>query len=310
MSLLANSSVIGGDVDTGDIGHSLRCRGAASAYLNRTFGAGNRFKWSFSTWVKLGNLGTRHTLLNSLVDANNRAYLEINDSGILRFDDFDSSTQRCLKVSTAVYRDPTSWMHIVCECDTANATAEDRLRIYVNGVRVTSWTTNTNYSSSFDGFINRNGVHYINWVNSNVGDGYRARTVFVDGGFGGPTAYACLNTEINEWVTKSQSEVKAVVDAGGANSFMLDFDDGTSLTTLGYDKSSKGNNWTLNNFSLTPGVNYDWMLDVPGNSYATLNRLQMASSANLSDASLTNSTNATGYGRVNGTIYVSSGKWY
>jgi hypothetical protein len=37
---------------------------------------------------------------------------------------------------------------------------------------------------------------------------------------------------------------------------MLDFDDGTSLTTLCYDKSSKGNNWTLNNFSLTAGTSY------------------------------------------------------
>ena len=85
---------------------------------------------------------------------------------------------------------------------------------------------------------------------------------------------------------------------------MLDFDDGTSLTTLGYDKSSKGNNWTLNNHSLTTGVNYDWMDDVPGNSFATLNVLYPSRST-LSNGNLT-ASGTTDFP----TITPDSGTWY
>ena len=302
-------------VDTGDIPASLRFRNAASSYCNRLFGSPtSAYKWSFSTWVKLGNLGTRHFLLAGWGDSNNRGYLEINDSGVLRYDDFYSGAQKCLKVSTPVYRDPTGWLNVVCEADTDNATAEDRLRIYVNGVRVTSWSTNTNYSISTATQINwASHQHYIGWVDSYYSDDYRARTVFVDNGSGGPSAYGYLNTEINEWVSKSQSAVKAVVDAGGTNSFMLDFDDGTSLTTLGYDKSSKGNNWTLNNFSLTAGTSYDWMLDVPGNSFATLSPLKRFPSnfTTWSNGNLQVSENSSSQVTAIMTQSIpDSGKWY
>jgi hypothetical protein len=184
--------------------------------------------------------------------------------------------------TTAVFRDPTSWLFI----HVSNG------GLYVNGASYGAVTTSaiTNPRIGFDG--------------TNYFDGYIARCGVVGGVSSAYTNFGYLNTEINEWVSKSQSQVKAVVDAGGANSFMLDFDDATSLTTLGYDKSSKGNNWTCNNISLTAGVTYDHMLDVPGNSFAVLNPLQATS---LINANLT----FLDYGITPvSTFAVSSGKWY
>lgn len=170
----------------------------------------------------------------------------------IRFNANDTLTAFGL-TTTAVFRDPTAWILIHISNN----------GLYVNGQSLGAVTT----SAITNGRIGYDGTNYF--------DGYMARFCVVGGSASAYTDFGYFNTEINEWVSKSQSQVKAVVDAGGTNSFMLDFDDATSLTTLGYDKSSKGNNWTLNNFSLTAGTTYDHMLDVPGNSYATLNPLSL-----------------------------------
>ena len=76
---------------------------------------------------------------------------------------------------------------------------------------------------------------------------------------------------------------------------MLDFDDATSLTTLGYDKTAKGNNWTLNNFSLTAGVSYDYMKSVPGNTYCIASEIDKGAnpaSTTLTEAGLKSACSA------------------
>ena len=260
-------------IDTGDIGHSLRFRGAQ--YLNRTFGANTGSPFTASLWLKRGSLATRQFFFAATNGTNN--------SGI----GFDATDHLIVvnnsgsdNVSTAVFRDPTAPLHIVFQSNGTTVT------VLVNNLQVLQFSAslvffNTNVSHT----IGRLGVSAIYF------DGYISRVAFVSNSIEPPSSFGYLNTEINEWVSKSQSAVKAVVDAGGTNSFMLDFDNATSLTTLGYDKSSKGNNWTLNNFSLTAGATYDWMLDVPGNSFATLNPIY-PSAANITNGNLSSGTTA------------------
>lgn len=153
--------------------------------------------------------------------------------------------------TSAVKRDPTSqhWIHV------------SNNGLVFDGVNLGAVTTSaiTNLRIGYDG--------------TNYADMYGSRMCCVSGSSLPYTDFVYFNSTINEWVCKSQSAIKALVDAGGSAGFMYDFDNATSLTTLGYDKSSKGNNATLNNFSLTAGTTYDHMLDVPGNSFATLNPL-------------------------------------
>lgn len=272
MSVLPVGFGSSGGIDTGDIGHSLRCRSAASAYLSKTITTDATS--TYFAAVKRGKLG----VVSPIFDTN------------IKFNANDTLTAFGL-TTTAVFRDPTSWLFI----HVSNG------GLYINGVSFGAVTTSalTNPRIGFDG--------------TNYFDGYIARIGCVAGSSSAYTNFGYLNTEINEWVSKSQSAVKVIVDAGGTNSFMLDFDDATSLTTLGYDKSSKGNNWTLNNFSLTAGTTYDHMLDVPGNSYPVINTLLPVNSTapTVSEANLKWSRGSTAPGWTAATLPLpQSGKWY
>lgn len=308
-------------IDVGDIGHSLRVRRSASAYLSRTFGTPtSQTRALISLWYRPGWL--LGGLCNAVFLANSNptvSGLIISGTGA-----FGATYENRLMLRNGnatkdywnlVFRDPTSWYHIVVSFDTTQGTQADRAKCWVNGVEQTKGGSSLGASEAI-GFL-ASGTQTINGnLASYYGDYYLARKVLLDGqcvqqSTAAVSSFGYLNTEINEWVTKSQSAVKAVVDAGGTNSFMLDFDDATSLTTLGYDKSSKGNNWTLNNISLTAGVTYDWMLDVPGNSFAVLTPIQYQRvTTAYSEANLKWSRSSASNGAVSSSIAFSSGKWY
>ena len=301
-------------VDTGDIPASLRFRGAATAYCTRTFGTPtNKSKWTLSFWVKRAELSRQQILFSAAINAS--ANFSTEFSATNNFQIYFTNTLAI--VSSEVERDPTSWVHFVISYDSGNSTAANRCRVWKNGTEITSWSTDNRASigTSNDAWNTNALLHLIG--NSNApykNDDYKSRIAFIDGtAVTDASSFGYLNTEINEWVSKSQSAVKAVVDAGGTNSFMLDFDDGTSLVTLGYDKSSKGNNWTLNNFSLTAGTSYDWMLDVPGNSFATLSPLKRFPSnfTTWSNGNLQVSENSSSQVTAIMTQSIpDSGKWY
>ena len=257
-------------VYTGDIGHSLRFRGVASAYLSRTITTDATS--TYFAAVKRGRLGVVTPVFDSSI----------------KFNANDTLTAFGL-TTTAVFRDPTSWLYI----HVSNG------GLYVNGVSYGAVTTSaiTNLRIGYDG--------------TNYADMYVARIGIVGGSSSSYTNFGYLNSETNAWVTKTESEVKAVVDAGGANSFMLEFNNATSLTTLGQDNSSKGNNWTCNNVSLTAGPTYDHMLDVPGNSYATMSPLSLVNTtyAATQDGNLNSNCVTGAISAVLSTIPITGKSW-
>lgn len=105
-----------------------------------------------------------------------------------------------------------------------------------------------------------------------------------------------------------------MVDAGGANSFFLPFDDTTNTTTLCTDASSKGNNWTAANISLTAGATYDSMLDTPTNNFPTINPIMQEGttygSSLAMNGNLSQNCVATNYDQTVATFGASTGKWY
>lgn len=262
-------------IDVGDIGHSLRLRRSNSSYLGRTFGtAADSSKWTLSAWVKRGQLTADYMMLFSRsisASANfDIRYNVTNDTLEWVF----SNTQRL--TSTAVFRDSSSWMHLLFVWDVANATASERAKIFINGTELTSFSIDHRSSlTAAQNAWNVAGAHYIGNSNgtSYFFDGYLARVAFVEGELLTPGTFGYLNVNSNSWVTKSQSLVKTAVDAGGVNSFMLDFDNGSSLVNLAKDKSVKANNWSCNNISITAGATYDWMTDTPSNNFCVLNPL-------------------------------------
>lgn len=261
---------------------SLRTRSSASAYLNRTLTTPtNNAIWTYSFWVKRGSLGSAQYLLST--QDNNGASasyngFRFNTTDVIEFFQYTSGYTAQL-VTTQVFRDPSSWYHIVLAYDSTQATAANRIKLYINGVQVTAFSTATYPALNAVTYINQARPHYIAaYSNTGTGqatyfDGYQTEINFVDGQALTPTSFGEYNSITGSW------QPKAFSGTYGTNGFYLNFKDNTSTTTLGYDYSGNSNNWTATNISLTAGVTYDSMTDVPtltsitANNYPVLNPL-------------------------------------
>jgi len=281
---------------TNNLTNSLRFRSSASARLSRTpTVAGNRKTWTYSLWIKRGLLGPT---LQKIWECGNTSndYLTIlfNGTGSGSVDDrislFSSvgGATALYVEGTPLYRDPSAWYHFVFAIDTTQATAANRVKIYVNGNQVTALSATTYPTQNSDLPVNNTVSHNIGpnpSFASQFFDGYMTDINFIDGQALEP--YYFGNNDANGvW--------KPIQYRGtyGTNGFYLNFSNTTSTTTLGYDSSPNGNNWTTNNISLTAGTTYDAMTDVPTNTsatvanYAVLNPLDKGTSGTLDRANL------------------------
>ncbi|WP_415061419.1 SPRY domain-containing protein [Bdellovibrio sp.] len=293
----------GSAMGAGDIGRCLRFRSSATAYLSRTFSS-TPLTYTLSLWAKRGQLGSVQVLAGCRLNAVATCDLVFDASDQLRLELYNSYV---LTTTGKYFRDPSSWLHIVL-----SVTTNSTINLYVNGNLVGTGTATANsflFNSAYTNVIGKLGDLSAQYL-----DGYISRVAFIDGQALAPTSFGYFNTNLNEWVTRTQAQVKSIVNAGGASSFLLDFDDGTTLTTLGYDKSSKANHWTCNNISLTAGPTYDHTLEAPGNSYATLNPLAYNTACTVPTISNANLKFLGPSGAVASvgasTMSVSSGKWY
>lgn len=304
---------------TNNLNNSLRFRASASAYLNRTFSTptNNRiFTWS--GWVKRGSISTSSPQNLFRTGAANSTGFRFSDTSIdgnmdgIRFF-FENGTTGDLK-TTQVFRDPSAWYHLVVAVDTTQATAANRVKLYINGNQITAFSTASYPAQNYIPQLNSAVAHSMGIYLTGVVepfDGYMTDINFIDGQALEP--YYFGNNDANGvW--------KPIQYKGtyGTNGFYLTFGNTTSTTTLGYDSSPNGNNWTCNNISLTAGTTYDAMTDVPTNTsatvanYATLNPIQTAT-ANITwaNANLQATLGTTGAWRTAiNTMAVDSGKWY
>jgi hypothetical protein len=295
------------------VGNSLRFRSSASAYLQRTpTVASNRKTYTWSGWVKRGLLttGTYYGLFTAgqVTGGDDGLFYDAGAGGIY----FTPDTGASVIVTTAAYRDPAAWYHVVIAVDTTQATASNRMKLYVNGAQVTAFSTAAYPAQNLDStYINTANIHRIG-AHTNAGyyfDGYMTEINFIDGQALTPNSFGTFNS-YGVWqpITYGGSY--------GINGFYLPFTNTTSTTTLGFDFSPNGNNWTTNNISLTAGATYDSMTDVPtltsatAANYCTFNPLWVGSGITTSNANLTATASSNVNALALSTIAVSSGKWY
>jgi hypothetical protein len=313
MAILNNNPLIGSGGNQGyNINNSLRFRSSASAYLSRTPSVtGNQQKFTWSGWVKRGTLGSGYQAVFAARTGSSGTYAVFwifNDTF-----SFQTSVGSSNITTTAVYRDPAAWYHIVIAVDTTQATAANRTILYVNGVQVTAFSTATYPTQNGNININSTATHLIGQQNSTqYFDGYMAEVNFVDGQQLTPSSFGETDTTTGVWKPKAYSGTY------GTNGFYLKFSDiattSGSNAGLGKDFSGNSNYWTTNNISVTSGTTYDAMTDSPTNTsattanYAVLNPLDN-NSMTLSAANL-DAAGSTTYGAVRSSIAVSSGKYY
>lgn len=222
-----------------EAGGSIRTRRSSSTYLSRTFtSAGNRNKWTWSGWVKMG--GTTNWSHNSegifcgVVGGNSNSthsafYFY---QGQIRFGGWNSP----YVYGNNSFIDSSAFYHLVLRFDSSLADGQ-RAKFYVNGREIAR--TNQGGSGSLGGElgINQAGVHNIggNDPQSGNSDMHFANIHFCDGLSYGPE-------EFGE-DTNGFWQPKQFTGSYGTTGFWLNFDDSTQI---GKDSSGNGNHWTFN----------------------------------------------------------------
>jgi len=140
------------------IDQSLRFNNPDGAYLTRTpTSDGNRKTWTFSAWVKLGKMGTIWSLFSAGADGGGpRTNLTIHADGNLEHTFNPSGSDNLDWRTSAHYRDPSAWYHVVIAMDTTQSVATDRQKIYVNGEQITDFEAQETIPEDSEGPVNQN----------------------------------------------------------------------------------------------------------------------------------------------------------
>ena len=234
------------------VNKSLRFRSSASAYLNRTFGTPtNNIKWTWSAWVKRGTLSVATNLLQGYVSASVRTALVLNSNDTIFFNPTVGGLS-----TTAVFRDPAAWYHIICVYDSANATAGDRLILYVNGTRQT--LTGTDLTPSQVEYINSANDHYL--ASGRIGatfyptDCELAEVNFIDGR-AVPIAELGAYSTYNQWLPIAYAGIY------GTNGFYLPFSATSATSYAGLFNGSTQYLTAAKNTLFEPAASQAWTVE-------------------------------------------------
>ena len=283
-----------------EVANSCRFNDGDSAYMHKTPGSeGAREKWTFSCWIKKATNGIRQHIMTSYYNASNFCTINFESDDQLNFYDYNGGSVNGKRHTTRVFRDNSAWYNIVCVWDTTNGTTEDKIRIYVNGVRETVFDTNSAASDN-DSRMNhtlpiRIGAYD---ASSYYFDGYISEVVFIDN-------LALDATSFGEFDEDSPTIWKPIDVSGltfGTNGFYLDFEDSANL---GNDANG-GTDLTEVNLAAA-----DQATDTPTNSFATMNPLiPGVSNITYSEGNLIMTQTTAAWVKSNSTLGMSNGKWY
>ena len=297
-----------------DIQRSLRFNYHDNAYLSRTVSTtSSRTTFTYSCWVKRTDISVS---LSGVVLMGSNATSGTDHTAIF-FDDDDTIGSRARNngdgstKTTAKYRDPTAWMHVMYVVDTPQVGLQTvRQKVYVNGVEqdVTilgdPHLVNSQLNINLNGTVMEIGAVWYQGSNAtNRGAFYLAEVNFVDGQALDPSNFGFTDPMTSIWMPKRYEGTY------GTNGFYLDFSDNSSTAALGIDRSPNGNDFTVNNFSVTAGEGNDSVLDTPTKNWATLNPLDPTSNVTFSEGNLKAVKSNAGF-IASSNLVVTSGKWY
>jgi hypothetical protein len=239
-------------------------------------GAGNRKKWTFSLWFKLGYMnnfaqGSGHYYGIFSVDAAtsdaNRAIWTIaapsGGSDFFRMQFQGHGT--IFFLTTREFRDPSAWYHAVLVWDTAQDVPSNRQALYINGEKETAFQTFNAPSDEQEIGMNLASRTLIG-ASRNIStsqdiyrwDGYMADIHFLDGYAYGPEYFGEFDDN-GIWIPKEYT------GSYGSNGYKID---GRDASDLGDDESGNGNDFTTINHAA-----HDQMIDTPTNNFSVMNPL-------------------------------------
>ena len=274
----------------------------ANTYLARTFsGTPTMTTFTVSFWMKRSAISSTQRLISARVDGNNESTFYINSADKLYIAQTVGGATKCDINTNRVFRDTSAWYHIVVQKNTTLATANDRVKIWVNGVEETNLTRSTaQVQNEEDFFLKSTATNEIGRRPSNNDqyfDGYFASFCIVQGSVVAPTTFGDTDSTSGIWKFKGPS------GSFGTNGFHLKFENSGNL---GLDSSGNSQTWTS-------GGNLKQALDTPSNVHPTWNKLDdMVNQYNndLLYGNTTIQTTTTTYPTLVASLGVNKGKWY
>ena len=277
----------------------------AQTYLTRTnSGTGSETKGTFSAWIKRGVLGgSSDYIWHTSEDTNNDIKILTNSSDSIRIRGINNGTAVVNLIPNNLFRDVSAWYHLVVAFDTTQSTEADRIKMYVNGVQITSFSTAVYPSQNLNLKLNQSGDRRtIGTAYDNGGspsnaywNGSMSHIHWVDGTAYPASTFGETDATTGEWKIKTSPSVTY-----GTNGFFI-LKDGNSVT----DQSGNSNNFTVAGGTLTNTE------DCPDNVFATLNPLDNYYAGSTFSNGNNTIVSVAGSNTYNtSTIGVASGKFY
>jgi len=301
--------LIGGANSAADTGYtvanSCRFNDGDSAEITRTLGTPtNADKFTLSMWVKRGIIAAAEMSLFVAASSDSQGDLIRFTSGDAIEWQMYHGGATAQYITNRKFRDPSAWYHLVFTYDSGNATAGDRMKIYVNGVEETSFATSTDVAVNTDSKINSAIEHSIgqdgaSGISTPYFDGYMAEVVLCDG-----QTYAA--SDFGEFDEDSPTIWKPKDVSGltfGTNGCYLDFE---ASDNLGNDANG-GTDWSETNIAAT-----DQSISTPTNIFPTFTPLVKSSYVDIAEGNrlLTGNTASDGGTALTTMPSLTKGKWY
>ena len=297
--------VVGGNESKGyEISNSLRFNASDSPQLSKDMSgysnATNTKKFTTSFWLKPGNVP--QTSYGGIIDVAGDHAISLFSDNTLYF--FENGGSDLYWRPTRVFRDPGAWYNIIIIADSTLSTQTDRVKIYVNGVRETSFHNNSGPNQNHDFAFNTNNTRYIGRKQSSSSslDGYLTEIHHIDG-------QAKAHTDFGEFDDNGVWVPIKYTGTYGDTGYYLEFKQtGTSQNSsgIGADTSGEDNHFAVSNLAAL-----DVTEDTCTNNFMTLNSISnYYQQSTFSEGNTKTVTASSPYAYDIGTIGLTQGKWY
>ena len=275
----------------------------ANTNINKPFASsGNVKKWTWSFWFKRSKLGTDQTISTTYLSSSYEDRFAFNGNDQIDWYSFQGgSYSNGGRLNTnRVFRDTNAWYHVVLRWDTGNSTANDRMKIWINGVEETSFANRTNPATNRESLFNY-GDNSQQWIIGSTNDvhyydGSISHMHFCDGQSYQASDFGSTDSTTGEWKINTSPSITM-----GTNGFTI-LKDGITIT----DQSSNSNDWSLRGGTLTKTE------DCPSNVFATMNSLDKNTNVVLTNGNTTSysSANNTWVAANKATLGIAKDKFY
>ena len=201
----------------------------------------NRTTWTVSLWTKISQTNATRTLFgagNSATGGGSGFACGFYNNNRFRFSAGGGVTFNYN--STQNFRDPSAWYHVVVVWDSTNSSSIDRIRVWINNVRITSWAIQSNPSGNTAIDWNNSSATMYVGAENDAGtivrhEGYITEFHSVDGVGLDPSYFGYADPITGIWHPKKYT------GQYGTNGFYLPFNQYTSPVMLGKNSGNPSN---------------------------------------------------------------------